>query len=154
MMRFNRASPATIPEAIDLLEQHLTEKDKQLICMAGPDGCHHTLGRDIRNGWGLWMSCAPIVRWSDTTYGVTHADDISGLILGGLHARLCGEAFDFDAEAASYRLHWEQQPDGASFPGKLLPDTLVFPNHPVMGRADGEAPRKRGLIQRLFGARR
>lgn len=165
MMNFDKNPPATIPEAIAALEAGLHEKDKAHLVAYGVSGAHHSLGRNIRNGWDLWMPAADIVRWSKATYGVDHADDISSLILGGLVERLGGSAFDIEAEAEVCRRHWRDMAamgDGqvVSLAGPFAasdavppPPSLRFgadrPNIPSLPRHE----RKPGLIQRIFGAR-
>lgn len=154
MMNYDRDPPGTIPEAIDRLEAGLSEREKQGLCMGGSAGAHHTLGRNIRNGWDLWMPETPLVRWSKETYGVDHADDISGLILGGLHARLCGETFDFASEAERYRQHWDTVGEDGPVGSVVLTHRFPAdrPNFASPPRSAFEAPRKRGFIQRLLGA--
>lgn len=169
MMNFDREHPRTIPEAIVQLEAGLHEKDKAHLIAYGVCGAHHSLGRNIRNGWDLWMPTADIVRWSEATYGVDHADDISSLILGGLVARLGGSPFDFEAEADVCRRHWRDMAalgDGqvVTLDGPFAnagdvpsPPSLRFgvdrPNISSIPRHLSEAPRKRGFIHRIFGAR-
>lgn len=152
MMNYDKAHPRTVLDAIDLLEAGLSERDKQTLCMTGVAGAHHSLGRNIRNGWDLWDPETPIVRQTKADFGVDHADDISGLILGGLHARLCGETFDFEAEAQRYRDHWAEVAGGGTAADG---PALAFPNRAVIpfSRSAGEAPRKRGFLSRLFGDR-
>lgn len=41
---------------------------------------HNNIGRSIRNKWLLWDQTSPIVRYMKKEYGITHADDISGVI--------------------------------------------------------------------------
>jgi hypothetical protein len=42
---------------------------------------HHNIGRSIRNNWMLWDKTSPLVRHFEIRYGVTHADDISGIVI-------------------------------------------------------------------------
>ncbi len=130
------AKPQTIQQAIDAIIRDMTEDDKDALIQTGPEMFHMTAGRAIRNNLGLWDEHHnPIVRDAEATYGVTHADDISGLILLGVYGAVSGEPVDLDQEAASYRQHWaEQDPKPVPAGFKLIPDPLVFPNHPVYPR--------------------
>lgn len=140
MMNFDKERPRTLDEAIDQLEEGLSARDAAVLAKTGPDGQHHVMGRNIRNGWDLWDRGSPIVRWFKRRYGVDHADDISGLILGGLHSRITGAPFDPEADAAMCRAHWQRMENGSEgFSGKLIPDDLHQRLSP-----------KRGFWQRLL----
>lgn len=45
---------------------------------------HHSYGRMLRNDLSLWVEESPIVQWFSKEYGLTHADDISAMIIIGL----------------------------------------------------------------------
>ena len=48
--------PKTVEEAIEFLDGHLKEDDKEFLIEKGAIAAHSTLGRWIRNNWGLWKS--------------------------------------------------------------------------------------------------
>jgi hypothetical protein len=69
---------------------------------------HHSYGRMLRNEFGLWNKNSPIVRWFKKKYGITHADDISTLIIIGL---IFLENHDIRErimknESESFKEHW------------------------------------------------
>lgn len=70
---------------------------------------HHSLMMGVRNTWLLWEKESPIVQDAIRRYGVSHGDDVSGLIQEGLLARLDGREVDLAAKAAGYREHWRRQ---------------------------------------------
>jgi hypothetical protein len=62
-------------------------EDKELIRKNGTAGLHHTLGRHIRNTWGLWTS-SELAKHMTDVYGLRHPDDISGKIISSFHKHL------------------------------------------------------------------
>ncbi len=173
-LHFNQPAPTTVPEAIDRLISWMDENDKlEMSMLDSPESkamtaetglnpmgfLHFGLMREVRNGWKLWETDSPLKRWTLETYGVSMADDISGLIMDGMLAKLKGEDFDFNAKAQGYRKHWEAM-DCDPATGESLkdgPDRKVFAftgrtpsDRPNEGGHPQTAPRKRGLFRRMF----
>lgn len=103
--------PKDIDDAIEILVSAATTEDKVSIREAESVGAimgvtHHSFGMALRNHWKLWFRDTPAVEVTEKKYGVSHADDVSGLIMQGFFAKVRGETFDFEAEAAGYRAHW------------------------------------------------
>ncbi len=48
--------PKTVEEAIEFLDKELDKEDKEFLIKHGAVSVHHSLGRWIRNNWGLWKS--------------------------------------------------------------------------------------------------
>lgn len=48
--------PKTVEEAIEFLDKELNKEDKEFLIEHGAVSVHHSLGRWIRNNWGLWES--------------------------------------------------------------------------------------------------
>jgi len=48
--------PKTVEEAIEFLDKELNKEDKEFLIERGAASVHHSLGRWIRNNWGLWKS--------------------------------------------------------------------------------------------------
>lgn len=48
--------PKTVEEAIEFLDKELNKEDKEFLIEHGAVSVHHSLGRWIRNNWGLWTS--------------------------------------------------------------------------------------------------
>lgn len=133
-INFERTQPSTIDGAVDLLLNNLGEEEmRDVLATRGPVGTwasrvHFLVGRRMRNGWGLWAGSNCLVQDAVARFGISHADDISGLILHMLESRARGLPFDAEALAASYRAHWSNE-------GRLREEVLV-----------GERPT---LLQRL-----
>lgn len=169
---FKRIAPSTVQEAVGILLSWMSETEKLEAIMEDSAGwLHHGFMRHVRNEWQLWDTSTPLVRNTKETYGVEHADDVSGLIQGGLLAAIKEEPFDYDAEAAVYRAHWARQElaDQGKTHGLTIAYDPVAGHDKVLGgtlrtRSDipnilarpgvAEAPRKRGILHRIFGAGR
>jgi hypothetical protein len=79
--------PTTLQEAIDALDKLLPLEDRQYIeedLENDPDvvviALHHSLGRYIRNKWGLWEG-GPLAQHMREVEGIIHPDDMSGHII-------------------------------------------------------------------------
>lgn len=74
--------PATMDEAMGALNTYLSEEDKQWLATEPNSAIkvHHTLGRWIRNQWGLWGDNSPMKELL-TKQGFTHPDDMSNEII-------------------------------------------------------------------------
>lgn len=70
---------------------------------------HHGFGTNMRNSWQLWEKTSPLHLHYRKKYGLGHADDMSGLILGDFVARMNGQPFDLAAEILYYKNHWLKQ---------------------------------------------
>lgn len=131
-------TPTSIPEAIATLKIEMSEESRANLIGRGPEYFHMTTGMAIRNAFGLWDPESPLVLSAKATYGVDHADDISGLILLGLYGEVSGEPVDLDAEAADYRAHWAAfETKTAPPPGFTLMNDqtpLAFPDRPIHPR--------------------
>jgi hypothetical protein len=97
--------PKTLDEAINLIVADLRPEDVEYIKREGASCAHHGFGTAMRNGWGLWED-NELTRHFRDSYGLGHADDMSGLILSGVEAKVKGIKFDLDGEIARYKKHW------------------------------------------------
>ena len=82
-----RYIPANLGECMEALDKELREVDKQEI-KALPDRSdtimyHMGLGMWLRNNWGLWSGSRLLKYFRDR--GITHPDDMSGIILTHYH---------------------------------------------------------------------
>lgn len=107
-INFRDHKPKTLTEAIDILYDAMTDDEKKSVRENGAITLHHGFGTALRNNWGLW-SGSKLKQFFEKTYGIKHADDMSGLILEGLDARLNGLEFDVLAKVESYKQHWIDQ---------------------------------------------
>jgi len=99
--------PSSIKSAVETLVSAMDEQDKRAI-RAASDGTvfHHTLGTGMRNAWSFWEADSPLKRDAVASYGIAHADDISGLIIAWTCAEVRGESFDPVAHCQKFHEHW------------------------------------------------
>jgi hypothetical protein len=71
---------------------------------------HHTLGRWIRNNWGLWAKTGWLYSDIRVRYQLEHADDMSTLVLIAAWHAYSGTSPERDLREAADRFikHWEQ----------------------------------------------
>lgn len=83
--------PSTVEEALEILEQILSEKDKQALSKMKVDDLidlHFSLGVRLRNQFGLWYPNSKLMADLKTKVGNVHPDDASGEIIRMLWERL------------------------------------------------------------------
>jgi hypothetical protein len=120
--------PPTLEEAIDYLYKCCDEKDLEFIRtegkseeeeMKGFDGkvfnlnlygytMHHGYGQMIRNAWGLWNG-SELKNHFMERFGLGHADDMSGLIIEGLEAKVREQPYTEDMindRVEQFKNHW------------------------------------------------
>jgi len=75
--------PTTLEEAVNILKNGLSDDDIYEIRNPnfGSNRLHFTMGILIRNEWSLWNKDTILVKWFESIYKLTHADDISKIIL-------------------------------------------------------------------------
>lgn len=101
--------PKTLDEAIKTLIDNIPEDSKQEL----RDGdiaiaaIHHTVGRGIRNDWGLWDINSDLHKHFKEM-GIWHADDMSGIILESVIRTLKEEPIKLDEQIKFYRNFWEK----------------------------------------------
>ena len=107
-INLKKYSPKTLEEAATVLYNDLDDEEKDTIKFSPSDAFHHTVGRDIRNEWGLW-SGSTLREHFKTVYGLGHADDMSGLILTSLKTLVDGDPINkgIDDEVAYYKKFWK-----------------------------------------------
>ena len=102
--------PSTIERAVDHIVESLADEEKRDIRFASSQDSlcagHHTVGRYIRNEWSLWEPDSPLKRNAVETYGIAHADDISGLIIEWVFAKIKRREFDPIKHVQIYHEHW------------------------------------------------
>jgi hypothetical protein len=82
------SQPTTLEEACKEIRDQLGPEDLEYLKVAWvtedvevvATRFHHTLGRHIRNEFGLWHE-SPLAVFLRKTYGVDHPDDMSHLII-------------------------------------------------------------------------
>lgn len=73
--------PKNIKEAFIELDRILQQEDKEYILRNGHIAVHHSLGRWIRNNWGLWDDDANELKNIFIKTGINHPDDMSNYII-------------------------------------------------------------------------
>ena len=71
--------PKTVNEAISTLEKILSDDDKEYLLKNGAISMHSSLGRWIRNEWGLWTDSK--LKDELKKKGFEHPDDMSNYII-------------------------------------------------------------------------
>ena len=71
--------PKNIEEAIAGLDNLISMEDREYLKENGSIAVHHTLGRYIRNEWGLWTGSE--LKNELEKKGLTHPDDMSDYII-------------------------------------------------------------------------
>jgi len=109
--------PSTLDEAVALLVGQIPPKVKQMIKSLGADSAcmHMSVGRDIRNEWGLWTGSALRDWFLDR--GVWHADDMSSIIISKAIAELKDIDYSIEDDIERFNAHWAEQ--GVSLEEKL-----------------------------------
>lgn len=84
-------------------ESVFERSEKEFVSM-----CHHNLGQRMRNAWGLWSMDSELFRKIAGETCLSHADDISGLILTATYRKFNDQEFNIREEAAMYHDHWRK----------------------------------------------
>ena len=119
--------PATIEEAVDHIVQTLNPVESRFIMSQSSESAHFGGGRIMRNNWSLWEKETPIKRDAVENYGIAMADDISGLILAWVWAKVRGESFDPKEHCKRYHEHWPKYGETALSAGGYNEDGTPKP---------------------------
>lgn len=106
---FTDHSPATLEEAIDIIVSNLNEEEREAVTMTESCEFHHDFGQSMRNNWGLWDAKSKLSRHFKKRFKLSHADDMSRMILEGVYALVKGEEFSPEEEAEAYLQYWRTQ---------------------------------------------
>lgn len=104
-MDLRTIKPKTLEEAADFIVANLSDSDRQYLKENSAVSAHHGFGTALRNEWGLWHD-SELAQHFKTQYGLGHADDMSGLILGLVGAIVKGTTFDIAKDVDKYKNHW------------------------------------------------
>lgn len=102
--------PPTLDAALDLLERQLSPENLAwVICATEGDinGLHHSFGMYVRNTWRLWFYTPLAIHFN--RLGITHADDMSGIILTSFWRRMHNAPLRLDEQIAHYRAYWSRE---------------------------------------------
>lgn len=112
--------PPDLMSAVRCLEQYLPEDTRITFSELDEDEVtaytHHGLGMFLRNSWNMWSHTSGLPSQHSKIYvwfeqfGITHPDDMSGLILDAFWHKQNKCAFDFSAEVTKYHRYWDITP--------------------------------------------
>ena len=100
--------PINLEEALTLLKEALTPQEKEEVKNMLSTQLHFSLGMHLRNEWSLWDDKSILVTWFKQTYGVDHADDVSGIIMECLINDLTGKPRRDKILAKQFIDHWKK----------------------------------------------
>jgi hypothetical protein len=84
--------PTTLDQAVTALMQLDFQDAKKVALTHTADSfvafTHFTLGRHLRNTWGLWQASSELKNWFIRNTDLNHPDDMSGLILETYYHKL------------------------------------------------------------------
>ncbi len=106
-MNFDKTNPRNLTECFDILDEILPNSEKDHI-KSSKDMIeyHHGLGTRIRNTWKLWHD--GLLTNFFSSLGITHADDMSGIILTSYQRKLKGLPIELAKQAQYYKSYWEE----------------------------------------------
>lgn len=101
--------PSSLDEAVKCLLDQITSEDIKFIkTNSTPYWIHFSFGRRMRNDWSLWDRETVLVKWFEKEFGITHADDISGMITDALWKEIRGEPRRDSENAKKYLEYWKK----------------------------------------------
>lgn len=102
--------PTNLSEAMEELDRHFPENEKEFI-MSNPESrmieYHSTVGRWIRNNWGLWAREGELQKWF-ISKGINHPDDMSGIILTSYWRYKNQKPLVLDGQIKYYQDYWDK----------------------------------------------
>lgn len=99
--------PVNLNEAVDIIKNGLSPEAIKWMESSSPHETHFGLGMYIRNAWSLWNPDTLIVKWFEGKYGLTHADDISGIILDCVWQDIKNQPRRDEQLAKDNKIYWE-----------------------------------------------
>lgn len=105
--------PTNISECFDELDKMFSEIPKDLKVFKESDEekalatFHNSLGRWIRNNWGLWTRDSKIYNTFNDMQ-LWHADDMSSVIIVSYHRYINDVDIDLKGQIESYLKYWEE----------------------------------------------
>ena len=69
---------------------------------------HFSSGMWMRNNWGLWDIKSPLNKYFNSI-GISHADDMSGIISASFHRRMNGKPILLEQQVKFYQDFWKKQ---------------------------------------------
>jgi len=101
--------PSNLDQALEIIENGLSQEDIEFIKSHESHEAHFSLGMWLRNNWSLWQEETNLAQWFRKTLGLGHADDMSGIILDSLWRKIRGEPINLDEQVQYYKDYWKEQ---------------------------------------------
>lgn len=139
--------PAKLDEALVGLKQMLPMAvTRSMYCGSEHDMVqyHFGLGRWMRNNWGLWQGGALAKHFRGL--GVTHPDDMSGIILDSYWRQLHDRPIDLPQQILSHQEYWEAH---ASPPPFTCPNTGKLTEPQVEYSYTSQGPPQRLVVRHI-----
>lgn len=105
----NKKIPKDISQCLISLDHLLSKEDREQ-ARKDPEFAlmyHHSLGRQLRNDWGLWRGSKLKIYFQKL--GIDHADDMSGIILTSYHRWLNNRTIELNKQIKEYQDYWEKE---------------------------------------------
>lgn len=102
-------TPTDLDAAIEQLVKSLSPEDMNILTNVPEKDMikyHHFTGQYLRNEWGLWKG-SPLTDYFNSL-GITHADDMSGIILDSLWRHLNNQPIKLEEQVEFYKKYWEK----------------------------------------------
>ena len=103
--------PVSASEALQMFIKALTEEEKIALKEVEEDQIalfHFTWGQDMRNDWSMWEKDTLLVN-SFKIIGITHPDDMSGIILRSAHRQLNKKPIKLNEQVKAYQEYWMKE---------------------------------------------
>lgn len=94
--------------AVRYLNDLLDQPVKDDLEKNGYIGHHHGLGTYLRNELKLWDENSQVSQFYNKVYGITHADDISSMIMQEYVCYLRREEYDPFRDVNKFLDHWKE----------------------------------------------
>lgn len=106
--------PNNLNECMEVLDEifNATPKEDRDWFKNSPEdeatgGIHHTLGRWIRNNWGLWNKDTELYKVFKNME-IWHADDMSDIILTSYHRKINSKDINLKEQVAHFIEYWKE----------------------------------------------
>lgn len=106
--------PSNLDEAVNIIKEALSPEAIEFVKTSVSTSVHFDFGRYIRNNWSLWEKESVLVKWFEKEYGITHADDISGIILECVWDDVKGNPRKDREKAEEFKEYWRVMDEAAA----------------------------------------
>ena len=103
--------PITVDQAIAMFVEALDDDEKKTFKDIGEGQIalfHHTFGAEIRNCWSLHEPNTWLTN-SFKEIGITHADDMSGIIMISAKRFLSKKPMNIESQVNKYKKYWQKE---------------------------------------------